>query len=112
MDMNCPRCGGPVGATYACHTYGPNENGHWMSCIGCDSAVDYVCMCRLNDEPEPQCKPDCECNWRYTHGLNPKNPRSEINEKNRPPWIAGPKPESAHGVVAKLPAIPWLWDDT
>jgi hypothetical protein len=28
-----------------------------------------------------------ECGWRYTHGLNPRNPRSAANEAHRPPWI-------------------------
>lgn len=27
------------------------------------------------------------CDWRYTHGLNPDNPRAVVNEKNRPTWI-------------------------
>jgi hypothetical protein len=46
----------------------------------CDSAVEYFCASQYDDEPG-------ECEWRYTHGLNPRNPRSADNEKRRPPWI-------------------------
>lgn len=112
MDMTCPHCGGEVAAEYTCRTYGPNENGHWMSCLGCASAIHYMCMCWLHDgQPERQCRPGCECHWRYTHGLSPRNPRSEANEKGRPSWLTSPKPETVHGVAAKLPGIPWAWED-
>lgn len=46
----------------------------------CDSAIEYLCAAQYDDEPG-------ECEWRYTHGLNPRNPRAAENEKRRPPWL-------------------------
>ena len=71
----CPSCGGDVAFSDTCHTWGGKEDGTgWMACMGCFSALYLFC-----------CEPGCD--WRYTHGLNPLNPRSAANAKNRPPWL-------------------------
>lgn len=73
MSNTCPKCGGRVRWDYDCHTY--QSNGRWMSCLPCDSAISYTCA---------------SCDWHFIHGLNPGNPRTEENEKNRPDWLVGP----------------------
>lgn len=72
----CPRCSSPCLAAYdSCHTWGGNAEGKgWMSCIGCYSALRLVCD---------------ECDWQYEWGLNRLNPRSALNETNRPSWLEG-----------------------
>ena len=45
-----------------------------MSCWGCFSAMTYFCG-------------SDECDWVYTHGLNPSNPRFDENKKDKPSWL-------------------------
>lgn len=73
----CPWCGGRVVDTGSCHTYGGNEDGTgWMMCFpACWSAVEFYCV--DNDT----------CEWSYTWGLNPRNPRAHSNSMHRPDWI-------------------------
>lgn len=73
---SCPSCGHRELSAYpSCHTWGGDADGKgWMACLGCFSAFDYSCN---------------ECDWHYTHGLNPRNPRSLDNETRRPTWIVG-----------------------
>jgi len=81
-DPVCPQCGAPVVYNLTCHTYGGTDadgRERWWACMPCDSAVEYICVRELDD--------DGECGWRYTHGLNPKNPRAAANERRRPAWI-------------------------
>lgn len=66
----CPECGSDkILYDYVCHTY--EQDGHWLSCIPCDSAIEYSCY---------------NCKWRYTFGLNSRNPRAAANEACKPPW--------------------------
>jgi len=66
----CHLCNSAVSWVPSCHTYKRFDT--WMSCVLCDSAVLWSCE---------------SCDWSYTEGLNKNNPRSEDNEKKRPPWI-------------------------
>lgn len=76
MKPSCPDCGAPVAWWWACHTWGGDADGKgWMACMECNSAIRYTC--------------DEGCGWSYTHGLNPRNPRSVENEKSRPAWVNG-----------------------
>lgn len=59
MKPVCPECGGKVFYSYTCHTYKQGER--WMSCLPCDSAVDYDCYAD-------------DCGWGYTHGFGPRQP--------------------------------------
>ena len=68
----CPECGGRVEYDLTCHTYGQGDR--FYACMPCDSAVEYFCASQYDDEPGA-------CKWRYTHGLNPRNPRAAQNEK-------------------------------
>ena len=79
----CPECGGRVEYDLTCHTYGQGDR--FYACMPCDSAVEYFCASQYDDEPGA-------CEWRYTHGLNPRNPRAAQNEKRRPPWIPEKQP--------------------
>jgi hypothetical protein len=83
----CPECGAEVVYDLTCHTYSvKRDNGTeaWVACMPCDSAVGYICVRELDD--------DGECGWRYTHGLNPRNPRAAENEQRRPSWISQGQP--------------------
>lgn len=76
MKCLCPKCGSDnVAWDTACHTW-PNERagGVFYACIGCDSARKYICM-------------EKGCDWRYTHGLNPDNPRFGNEQKSKPVWV-------------------------
>lgn len=79
----CPECGGEVDAYFTCHTYpgGTRDDGsvQWYVCSSCDSAYEFFCL-------------EDDCDWHYTWGLNPKNPRSEANEQHRPDWLKGQCP--------------------
>jgi hypothetical protein len=61
-----------------------------MSCLPCDSAVEYVC-------------PTDDCDWCYTHGLNKRNPRWEREQTFRPQWLPEElpveNPRSGYGAV-------------
>ena len=59
-------------AKHSCHTY-LDRDGKYKTCLYCSSAILYY----------------CNCGWKYRHGLNPKNPLSEENEKNKPEWLNG-----------------------
>ena len=86
VRATCPECGGRVEYDLTCHTYGQGDR--FYACMPCDSAVEYICASQYDDY---SCQYDTgpgECTWRYTHGLNSKNPRAAENEKRRPPWIA------------------------
>lgn len=50
--------------------------------MGCDSAIEYMCssLWYLSDSPAP-------CDWSYTHGLNPNNPRFAAEQESRPDWL-------------------------
>ena len=85
VRATCPECGGRVEYDLTCHTYGQGDR--FYACMPCDSAVEYICASQYDDY---SCQYDTgpgECTWRYTHGLNSKNPRAAENEKRRPPWI-------------------------
>lgn len=74
----CPQCGGEVDHLLTCHTYSQRlEDGteRWMSCLPCDSATDWYCLSE-------------DCDWDWTCGLNPRNPRAEENATHAPPWAA------------------------
>lgn len=81
MKPACPECGGKVFYSYTCHTYKQGER--WVSCLPCDSAVDYDCYAE-------------DCGWGYTHGLNSGNPRAARNEERKPSWLEG-KPTFVKG---------------
>ena len=70
MKPTCPKCGTEeIQAVPACHTYLTDKG--WYSCMGCYSAIRYECN---------------NCDWEFTHGLNPKNPRAKVNSENEPSW--------------------------
>jgi hypothetical protein len=99
--VRCPRCGGSnIYWSLTCHTYatGDGEDERWKSCLPCDSAVHYGCA-------------DEACNWDYTHGLNPGNPRSAVNEKHRPPWLPETLSFSEHGFPQIRPRVREIGDD-
>lgn len=78
----CPKCEGYVQRSFTCHTHQSRlSNGKdiWVSCLTCDSAVQYACEAD-------------GCDWYYVNGLNPKNPRAADNELRRPQWM--PLPEN------------------
>jgi hypothetical protein len=89
----CPECGGPVVYGLTCHTYRMGER--WYSCLPCDSAVEYICANQYDDIGD--------CDWRYTHGLNPGNPRTAKNEEFRPPWL--PEGRGAEGGYWVMPGV-------
>lgn len=70
----CPKCNRKVWYELTCHTY--VIDGKWKACLPCDSALYLFC------ETEG-------CNWAYTWGLNPKNPRFAWEESRRPEWLVG-----------------------
>ena len=120
----CPECEhDKVLANFACHTWPntvrPDGTVQWMACQGCDSAIEYLCGCWLDDEvPDPDNpgglwiyrEPDCECNWRYTHGLNKRNPRWAKHQESRPAWLA-PEPDyTERGDILKHPDVRWIGD--
>lgn len=91
MDHSCPECGGPVEADLGCHTWPrtiTNSDGtkreQYMSCMPCDSATIWSCETRWMDEDELNGRVTCE--WTWTEGLNPGNPRAEENETRNPHW--------------------------
>lgn len=93
----CPQCGREVVYDLTCHTYGHGDR--WYACISCDSAVEYICAGQLDEEPTG-------CTWRYTHGLNPGNPRSERNEQYRPSWLLpGQRADGGNWVMSGVKAI-------
>lgn len=83
MDRKCPGCGGPVDYMLTCHTYSQrvDDNGteRWMSCMPCDSAYYWYCDGTEENDWDG-------CGWRWTEGLNPRNPRAAENEENNPHW--------------------------
>jgi hypothetical protein len=105
-DVACPECTHhDVKVELACHTW-PQTRGNgtemWMSCQGCDSALEYLCTCWLDDDT------DCQCMWRYTHGLNPRNPRHAHCERSRPTWIEGDLKFGEHSFPVKHEGVPWF----
>lgn len=114
-EIGCPKpdCDGEVGWDFTCHTYpttharkGADPVVTWMSCLPCDSAIHYQCS-RLYDG----------CDWEYTDGLNPGNPRAVANAKRRPAWLDDFDLEINFGVgpvVRPHPAIRHIedvWED-
>lgn len=89
----CPKCGAEVIYDLTCHTYG--HGGRFYACMPCDSAIEYICVRELDDAGE--------CGWRYTHGLNPANPRAAENERHRPPWI--PEGQGCDGTQWVAPGV-------
>ena len=124
MSPACPQCGHEkVYADFTCHTWpgGTRADGseQWMACQGCGSAIRYACGCWLDDEvPNPEDpdglwiyrEPECECQWDYTHGLNPRNPRKDREEESRPPWLEGEPDFDKNGDILKQPDVRWIWD--
>lgn len=108
--MNCPECGhNTVKADFTCHTYGgvdADGKERWYSCIGCGSAIEYFCTCWLEDMAADE-HYLCNCTWKYTHGLNPKNPRAAYNETFRPAWLERKDPDE-RVEMPKHPDVPWL----
>lgn len=95
VPVVCPQCGSTdIYWSLTCHTYalGDGENKRWKSCLPCDSAVHYACAAD-------------ECDWDYTHGLNPGNPRAAVNETYRPPWLPATLTFSEHGFPAIHPRV-------
>lgn len=93
----CPECGSKVYWDYACHTWPRDYDGThvvFMACIPCDTARRYICL---------------DCGWSYTHGLNPKNPRFNTEQKRKPDWIddkwLGTDP------ITTASDVPNLWED-
>lgn len=83
IEQVCPGCGGPVEPSFTCHTWPRRRDDgseQWMSCLPCDSAVDWDCW--------PTDADDDGCGWSWTDGLNPRNPRAEANEAKRPTWAS------------------------
>lgn len=105
----CPECGGPVEMDLGCHTWPRRrtvDNGHlnhsaneahpgtpcpepeyteqYMSCMPCDSATIWSCETRWMDEDELEGRTPCD--WTWTEGLNPGNPRYPENETRNPHW--------------------------
>ena len=96
MEATCPICNSEkVFAQLGCHTW--ERDGIWMSCTGCDSAVEYVCD---------------ECSWMYVHGLNKRNPIFEKHQEQKPKWL---KNELEYDKLIKIPVkhkdIKWYWED-
>lgn len=73
IHPKCPNCNSDVHYDLTCHTW-QNSDNVWMACLGCDSAILYVC------------DRDYDC-WHYIDGLNPRNPRAQKNEAKRPSWL-------------------------
>jgi hypothetical protein len=91
MKRSCPECGGDVEADLGCHTWPRNiqrADGsffeQWMSCMPCDSATIWSCETRWMDEDELGDRVPCD--WTWTEGLNPGNPRYAENETRNPGW--------------------------
>lgn len=93
-EGKCPDCKGPVSSDLTCHTW-PRalEDGteQWMSCMPCDSATLYYCIAWQPEDFDDEWMIEGEdegsgCGWRWTMGLNPRNPRSAQNDKRRPNW--------------------------
>jgi hypothetical protein len=108
-SISCPECGGKVAYDLACHTWPQRRDDGsdaWMSCMGCDSAIEYFCTEWLRDlDPGT-------CGWRYTHGLNSRNPRSAANEAVRPAWLEGHAlVQGPLRLVSALPGIRMLGAD-
>jgi hypothetical protein len=103
----CPECGGRVSYDLTCHTYGQGDK--FYACMPCDSAIEYLCVEWLRDENPGT------CTWRYTHGLNPANPRSAANEGKRPSWLPeGLSVMQPHGRTmdaTAIPGVPMLGED-
>lgn len=72
IQKPCPSCTAPFVSRdpTACHTW-RSKRDVWVSCTKCDSAVLY----------------SCPCGWTFLNGMNPKNPRTDQNERNRPDWM-------------------------
>jgi hypothetical protein len=112
----CPECGGKVVYDLACHTWPQTRPGGgvtFMSCMPCDSAIEYYCVAQYADDSPGTCA------WEYTHGLNPRNPRSAANEAKRPAWIpeglsvnqrAGGSDFMPLVLATALPGVPWACD--
>jgi hypothetical protein len=97
-EPGCPECGREVVYNLTCHTYGHGDR--FYACMPCDSAVEYICAGQLDDKPTG-------CDWRYTHGLNPRNPRAEANEHHRPPWL--PADRAPEGGDWVMPGVKAIW---
>jgi len=73
MEHLCPQCGGETASIPVCVTWMGSE-GRWVGCFGCGSALEFYCA-------------DLDiCDWSWTCGLNPENPRSVENDLRSPPW--------------------------
>jgi hypothetical protein len=94
-EPRCPECGARVTYDLGCHTY--QQNDRWLNCMGCGSAVLYECV---------------SCDWDYTHGLNPRNPRAQRNEPNRPKWLAGVSPAGPDGNARAIEGVTFILDET
>lgn len=96
----CPECSGPVEADLGCHTWPrtvTRKDGttfeQYMACMPCDSATIWSCETRWMDEDELRAlgkklgRKVSVCEWSFTEGLNPGNPRTADNETRRPEWL-------------------------
>lgn len=110
VTPSCPVCGGKVAYDLTCHTYAQRrDNGTeaWMACMPCDSAISYFCTAWLEDDA-----PAGACQWEYTHGLNPGNPRSPANEASRPAWLGDHQlVQGPLRLVTALPGIRMIGTD-
>jgi hypothetical protein len=100
-EVRCPLCSSTdVYWSLTCHTYSVGKAGEerWMSCLPCDSAVRYGCA---NEG----------CDWAYTHGLNPRNPNANNNERFRAPWLPAELQVSDHSFPWTRPGVRAIWDN-
>lgn len=94
-DTPCPQCGSDVTYDLACHTWPQTQSDgsvRFMSCLPCDTAYLYECTNEV-------------CDWRYTHGLNPKNPRSIAEQTKRPQWLYWFEDDRPY------PGVRYFWED-
>lgn len=95
-QIACPECNSEhIYWDYACHTWPKTQDGRtiFMSCLPCDSAIEYRCY---------------DCTWAWNAHLNPKNPRSEENDFNKPDWYV--EPEQGGWMLLPMEGIIDLYD--
>lgn len=92
----CPWCGSDVVVDLGCHTWPrkvTREDGstfeQFMSCMPCDSATVWSCETFWMIEGDEELQGRTPCNWSWTDGLNPRNPRAEENDERNPHWEDG-----------------------
>lgn len=95
QKATCPKCKSEqIRYKFTCHTW-PTTNWvdgewkeTWKTCVPCDSAYLYFCL---------------ECDWNFTWGLNPNNPRNAVNMLNKPEWVPEKREFDKHGFITNEP---------